>query len=141
MIRRPPRSTRTDTLFPYTTLFRSNLDLIIGDVRHRVDRQPVEGKRANGGDDDGEQQDKPALLVRLCDDAGDHGLILVARSALSDLGLESEASGGGDLFVTGQAGTDDHRIACRIAEMNRGSLQGGGGSDDKERTSVGEEKR
>src|SRR3546814_1945903 len=26
MIRRPPRSTRTDTLFPYTTLFRSYLD-------------------------------------------------------------------------------------------------------------------
>src|SRR3546814_4230457 len=25
MIRRPPRSTRTDTLFPYTTLFRSPL--------------------------------------------------------------------------------------------------------------------
>src|SRR3546814_12204256 len=25
MIRRPPRSTRTDTLFPYTTLFRSRL--------------------------------------------------------------------------------------------------------------------
>src|SRR3546814_15693435 len=24
MIRRPPRSTRTDTLFPYTTLFRSS---------------------------------------------------------------------------------------------------------------------
>src|SRR3546814_5535001 len=27
MIRRPPRSTRTDTLFPYTTLFRS-VDLV-----------------------------------------------------------------------------------------------------------------
>src|SRR3546814_9112035 len=26
MIRRPPRSTRTDTLFPYTTLFRSGRD-------------------------------------------------------------------------------------------------------------------
>src|SRR3546814_8636794 len=26
MIRRPPRSTRTDTLFPYTTLFRSTTD-------------------------------------------------------------------------------------------------------------------
>src|SRR3546814_1936414 len=25
MLRRPPRSTRSDTLFPYTTLFRSNL--------------------------------------------------------------------------------------------------------------------
>src|SRR3546814_12682584 len=28
MIRRPPRSTRTDTLFPYTTLFRSVGDLV-----------------------------------------------------------------------------------------------------------------
>src|SRR3546814_19937248 len=26
MVRRPPRSTRTDTLFPYTTLFRSHPD-------------------------------------------------------------------------------------------------------------------
>src|SRR3546814_773438 len=26
MIRRPPRATRTDTLFPYTTLFRSAID-------------------------------------------------------------------------------------------------------------------
>src|SRR3546814_4219180 len=34
MIRRPPRSTRTDTLFPYTTLFRSPaLRLIVPD-RH-----------------------------------------------------------------------------------------------------------
>src|SRR3546814_13170110 len=28
MIRRPPRSTRTDTLFPYTTLFRSHTGVI-----------------------------------------------------------------------------------------------------------------
>src|SRR3546814_2812477 len=28
MIRRPPRSTRTDTLFPYTTLFRSGLSML-----------------------------------------------------------------------------------------------------------------
>src|SRR3546814_10082194 len=27
MIRRPPRSTRTDTLFPYTTLFRSTINV------------------------------------------------------------------------------------------------------------------
>src|SRR3546814_12252571 len=31
MIRRPPRSTRTDTLFPYTTLFRSVVTLIVAD--------------------------------------------------------------------------------------------------------------
>src|SRR3546814_2445849 len=30
MIRRPPRSTRTDTLFPYTTLFRSLAHVEIG---------------------------------------------------------------------------------------------------------------
>src|SRR3546814_8493194 len=30
MIRRPPRSTRTDTLFPYTTLFRSYADPCAG---------------------------------------------------------------------------------------------------------------
>src|SRR3546814_12755809 len=29
MIRRPPRSTRTDTLFPYTTLFRSPVGVIL----------------------------------------------------------------------------------------------------------------
>src|SRR3546814_4200346 len=29
MIRRPPRSTRTDTLFPYTTLFRSVSDSLV----------------------------------------------------------------------------------------------------------------
>src|SRR3546814_3824639 len=37
MIRRPPRSTRTDTLFPYTTLFRSD---IVALALHRVDEDP-----------------------------------------------------------------------------------------------------
>src|SRR3546814_18474090 len=41
MIRRPPRSTRTDTLFPYTTLFRSALHVelvhLVGDVLHLID--------------------------------------------------------------------------------------------------------
>src|SRR3546814_7201732 len=31
MIRRPPRSTRTDTLFPYTTLFRSQFVVVEGE--------------------------------------------------------------------------------------------------------------
>src|SRR3546814_5538791 len=33
MIRRPPRSTRTDTLFPYTTLFRS---IVLGEIRDKL---------------------------------------------------------------------------------------------------------
>src|SRR3546814_9673645 len=39
MIRRPPRSTRTDTLFPYTTLFRSALLEILhalGNIAHQA---------------------------------------------------------------------------------------------------------
>src|SRR3546814_1372473 len=35
MIRRPPRSTRTDTLFPYTTLFRSDPDPADHQADHR----------------------------------------------------------------------------------------------------------
>src|SRR3546814_3114003 len=35
MIRRPPRSTRTDTLFPYTTLFRSVLYIEIASTAAR----------------------------------------------------------------------------------------------------------
>src|SRR3546814_10321343 len=38
MIRRPPRSTRTDTLFPYTTLFRSDLLVPFQAVLERVHR-------------------------------------------------------------------------------------------------------
>src|SRR3546814_6687398 len=38
MIRRPPRSTRTDTLFPYTTLFRSEDGCGRGPLRHRQRR-------------------------------------------------------------------------------------------------------
>src|SRR3546814_14118406 len=51
MLRRPPKSTRTDTLFPYTSLFRS--DHLVEDqpvalpavLRRRLDRplQPAEG--------------------------------------------------------------------------------------------------
>src|SRR3546814_13275586 len=49
MIRRPPRSTRTDTLFPYTTLFRSDA---------------VDSARA-GARDDIDQDTQPQLLFDL----------------------------------------------------------------------------
>src|SRR3546814_2326913 len=52
MIRRPPRSTRTDTLFPYTTLFRSRRP-----ARHRLDREPAGVAVARG-------RHAPALLRR-----------------------------------------------------------------------------
>src|SRR3546814_11572662 len=45
MIRRPPRSTRTDTLFPYTTLFRS----VDGRLRGGAQRQYLERRGAEEG--------------------------------------------------------------------------------------------
>src|SRR3546814_16684090 len=46
MIRRPPRSTRTDTLFPYTTLFRGN-GLLTGAVSRKfLTKLPVKAALA-----------------------------------------------------------------------------------------------
>src|SRR3546814_2665935 len=42
MIRRPPRSTRTDTLFPYTTLFRSHAHVVTS-TTHKTLRGPRGG--------------------------------------------------------------------------------------------------
>src|SRR3546814_9515082 len=45
MIRRPPRSTRTDTLFPYTTLFRSQPEVRAAPERGRgAEELPREGE-------------------------------------------------------------------------------------------------
>src|SRR3546814_2191514 len=56
MIRRPPRSTRTDTLLPYTTLFRSLVaheDRDLGaeayELRHHVRPQEAGGPRDRHG--------------------------------------------------------------------------------------------
>src|SRR3546814_544442 len=54
MIRRPPRSTRTDTLFPYTTLFRSHHDAESGRgrgakvARHRGAKADLDAEASDG---------------------------------------------------------------------------------------------
>src|SRR3546814_9491065 len=53
MIRRPPRSTRTDTLFPYTTLFRSRGSLRIDPCRGR---QHLRGCALEGRADSGRRR-------------------------------------------------------------------------------------
>src|SRR3546814_1756012 len=50
MIRRPPRSTRTDTLFPYTTLFRSDRCAAAGsDCSYRRVRRGAGAAPMNAG--------------------------------------------------------------------------------------------
>src|SRR3546814_2891914 len=82
MIRRPPRSTRTDTLFPYTTLFRSDGEDQARQVRRvaggrraqpleeevltaggqRGHRRGVETERADGEHEHGSDVAQPALV-------------------------------------------------------------------------------
>src|SRR3546814_4224714 len=47
-IRRPPRSTRTDTLCPYTTLFRSILAELLQECRALLRRQSLDADREAG---------------------------------------------------------------------------------------------
>src|SRR3546814_12649666 len=74
MIRRPPRSTRTDTLFPYTTLFRSGLvaqDIGAADVEpQRVGHVIADAEvETAGGADVGQEHreigiiDRPAFVI------------------------------------------------------------------------------
>src|SRR3546814_19038541 len=72
MIRRPPRSTRTDTLFPYTTLFRSDatldrLDLV--DDFHRADfRRAGQGA---GGERCSQRVQRVETFLQTAGDVGD----------------------------------------------------------------------
>src|SRR3546814_5299377 len=49
MIRRPPRSTRTDTLFPYTTLFRSRADIDVIMIAPKGPGHTVRSEYLKGG--------------------------------------------------------------------------------------------
>src|SRR3546814_18522513 len=67
MIRRPPRSTRTDTLFPYTTLFRAQRPILalerlrLRDVPDRA--HDVQVRRAPRRERDGDERDDEAEAV------------------------------------------------------------------------------
>src|SRR3546814_3609270 len=84
MIRRPPRSTRTDTLFPYTTLFRS------GRARRGRAEQAAQGARQgetgqSGGRHDGRYPGETE------DDRGGMGGALRPRGALPHLSPASRS--------------------------------------------------
>src|SRR3546814_20858881 len=80
MIRRPPRSTRTDTLFPYTTLFRSTLghqagDTLIREVARRLSPllRDDDLLLRPGGDE--------LAILSMCRDRGDADLLGALVSA------------------------------------------------------------
>src|SRR3546814_5599521 len=79
MIRRPPRSTRTDTLFPYTTLFRSTNNeirlravgtsladpLIVCRARHQVVVVPADEQQYDPVGQIGRAQSELQSLMRI----------------------------------------------------------------------------
>src|SRR3546814_6513737 len=75
MIRRPPRATRTDTLVPYTTLFRSPTDR----VADRSDRQAVQRGAAIFGEGVRQQADlaRRVILPEREDELRQSGLLFL----------------------------------------------------------------
>src|SRR3546814_1861364 len=62
MIRRPPRSTRTDTLFPYTTLFRS-LVSIASDKALPISEDSQAGQRCQASSPITSALDLPSIAI------------------------------------------------------------------------------
>src|SRR3546814_11178376 len=65
MIRRPPRSTRTDTLFPYTTLFRSHDDRADPARERSVPLSRFPRRRAAGRSPSGRSEEHTSELQSL----------------------------------------------------------------------------
>src|SRR3546814_13930787 len=111
MIRRPPRSTRTDTLFPYTTLFRSTG---AGAVRHGHQAHHSRGVRDSERRRDHESdlradQHQSGERLLMEQDRGSGIIRRVIRSTASWAGMVAAAN----LAVTGPA------HAAVASEMNK----------------------
>src|SRR3546814_7467890 len=74
MIRRPPRSTRTDTLFPYTTLFRSG-HLVLDRSRHEHDPFAQQTRK---------NVEAPLSAVRLLNDDGNKRAQWIGNSVVHE---------------------------------------------------------
>src|SRR3546814_18537682 len=72
MIRRPPRSTRTDTLFPYTTLFRSKAKIALSLGHHFGQRMEIGAVIS--------------FAHQLCDIVADRGRVLAALRIFAGIG-------------------------------------------------------
>src|SRR3546814_18249294 len=98
MIRRPPRDTRPDTLFPYTTLFRSPL----ADPRHRTGRQPG--------------PDAASALGKI---VGEHGALEGAPPL-----VRAPPATGHDLVTPREPGGGCHTARRIIAAVDRADIHG-----------------
>src|SRR3546814_19183485 len=82
MIRRPPRSTRTDTLFPYTTLFRSPVGgKMLGERALNLNLKSGAIHLGAARSDDCQLAREQAVEVEIVERGKEHALREVARRA------------------------------------------------------------
>src|SRR3546814_15979749 len=117
MLRRPPRSTRTDTLFPYTTLFRSLAAAFESDAlqeiashRTRIDRDGIAPPFGIGT---GHLADQPAEgdegpRDRAGDPAG--GFLALLRQALVDPFVDVGTEHGAEFHHLAAARSEERRV-------------------------------
>src|SRR3546814_17772082 len=101
MIRRPPRSTRTDTLFPYTTLFRSPEGRLLARI----------GERETGAGEDVRLEALDRLLEHR--DVHRRDVPLALQTELIDFGL----------LGSGEARTRDEVRNAQTARNDRGQIR------------------
>src|SRR3546814_1516488 len=94
MTRRPPRSTRTDTLFPYTTHFRAGAAAAAVEAGHHLRPVgPVAARRRPGAADHliavGGEDHRPAVVGTAQDDQGAHDVSGSVRSEEHTFELQS----------------------------------------------------
>src|SRR3546814_14215152 len=89
MLRRPPRSTRTATLFPYTTLFRSRLAFAIGGIG--------QGRGSKGGGQDAPP--RKALVDRHGKVRALHGLAILYSVVAATFGQQLQECGLAKLVI------------------------------------------
>src|SRR6056297_420691 len=113
MIRRPPRSTRTDTLFPYTTLFRSTEPELYpgGDHFHLHAVEFVAGPVSRHGEVAAEVHPQPRaveeVLVALVEADVVHAVLAVPEQ-------EAAAAGEDEAVRDRPADSTGHRVAFRV---------------------------
>src|SRR3546814_13177719 len=124
MIRRPPRSTRTDTLFPYTTLFRSGVCFQAYDGSPAMPTLYISPTGSGSGDGSSAAnaatlEDLPQLIAA----AGPGGEVLL----LADQGDYTAPTGALAIVAGGTASAPVKigRAACRERGGQYGKIEGG----------------
>src|SRR3546814_15839215 len=112
MIRRPPRSTRTDTLFPYTTRFRSRGGLVL------------HGAEVLGGDRGDSARRRHALGAVRVEGLGQPGPTDAAEEGVGDqfgvdlgTGIDDEPEGACPGVVAGRVVAQDDPAGAAVPEI------------------------